>query len=197
MWICTRVVPQLWTTLRFLELFHLISLKSSWPDSIFIPVALTLSHLLFFSFLQLQFGAQVAVLLLLLIASFYKEYNWGTAQWKRSIGWDIGVRGWHRTRMPFPGCTTFHFPSMSVCLLAWKLPCFHPLPRHLLVWYYIFTAFFSHRLNTPQRSRPCLIYLYLLVVQHHAWHMVDVVCWQQWICASLYLVLPSLLLSLI
>lgn len=92
------------------------------------------------------------------------------------------------------GCTTFHFPSMSVCLLAWKLPCFHPLPRHLLGIIFLL-LFFSHRLNTPQRSRPCLIYLYLLVVQHHAWHMVDVVCWQQWICASLYLVLPSLLLS--
>lgn len=95
----------------------------------------------FFPFLQLQFGTQVAVLLLLLIASFYKEYNWGTAQWKRCIGWDIGVRGWHRTLMPFPGCTTFHFPIMSVCLLAWKLSCFHPLPRHLLLWCYTLLLF--------------------------------------------------------
>ena len=77
--------------------------------------------------------------------------------------------------MPFPGCTT----SMSVCLLVWKLSCFHPFPPHLLVWCYFLTTFFSHRLNTPQRSRPCLIYLYLLVVQHHAWHIVDVVHGQQ------------------
>lgn len=189
-------MPQLLTTLRFLELFHLISLKSSWPDSIFILVALTLSHLhFFFFFLQLQFGAQEAVLLLLLIASFYKENNWGTAQWKRCIGWDIGVKGWHRTLMPLPGCTTFHFPSMSVCLLAWKLSCFHPFPPHLLVWCYFLTTFSSLRLNRPQRSRPCLIYV--LVAQHHAWHTVDVVCGQQWTCASLYRVLPSLLLSLI
>lgn len=124
MWICTRVVPQL-DHIRFLELFHLISLKSSWPDSS-LSLWPLLSVICFFSFLQLQFGAQVAVLLLLLIASFYKEYNWGTAQWKRSIGWDIGVRGWHRTSHALSRMYTFHFPSMSVCLLAWKLPCFPP-----------------------------------------------------------------------
>lgn len=105
------------------------------------PLLSVICLFFFFPFLQLQFGAQVAVLLLLLIASFYKEYNWGTAQWKRCIGWDIGVRGWHRTLMPFPGCTTFHFPIMSVCLLAWKLSCFHPLPRHLLLWCYTLLLF--------------------------------------------------------
>lgn len=56
---------------------------------------------------------------------------------------------------------------------------FPPFSPHLLVWCYFLTTFFSHRLNTPQRSRPCLIYLYLLVVQHHAWHIVDVVHGQQ------------------
>ena len=193
-------MPQLLTTLRFLELFHLISLKSSWPDWFHLypcgPYCQSFAGFFFLFFLQLQFGAQEA-LLLLLIASFYKEYNWGTAQWKRCIGWDIGVKGWHKTLMPLPGCTTFHFPSMSVCVLAWKLSCFLLFPLTFLYGVIFLTTFFSHRLNRPQRSRPCLIYLYLLVFQHHAWHTVDVVCGQQWACASLYLVFPSLLLSLI
>lgn len=82
----------------------------------------------------------------------------------------------------------YHLPfsqhvSVFTSLEAFLYPPFSP--STFLYGVIFLTTFFSHRLNHPQRSRPCLIYLYLLVFQHHTWHTVDVMCGQQWACASL------------